>query len=248
MANIIWDQESYRHYDTGVKNLVFAYERSTESPTSGSDAEAKPWVGVTAINESPSGAEETKLYADDDQYFTMYSPESYACTIEAYQFPDAFYKALGVVTNNTAAFEFQPHKRFNIAYITTVGNDVEGIDFGRRLHIVYNLYAKLSAENNSTINDSPEAMTFSFECESLPIAYNGYEDISTITIDEKVLNSEGNWELNPKFTAVMGMVYGTDANTEANPPVAEIRPFIPEPSVLLTNSTNDPAPVEDDTP
>ena len=163
-----WDKSGERFYETGVDHVVLY-------PINQSNA-YKPgvaWNGVTSINENPSGAEPTKLYADNIQYLTMISVEEYSVTLECYQYPDEFDVCNGVASLGDgvvgAKAGQQERKKFGLAYRTKVGSDTQGQDAGYKLHLVYGCTAKPSAKSHQTVNNSPEAGTMSFEISSDPV-------------------------------------------------------------------------------
>lgn len=178
MAKITWHEAGERRYETGVKECALYV-----MGTSGYGAPVA-WNGVTAITESPSGAEATPLYADDIKYLNLMSVEEFGATIEAYTYPDEFMECDGSANLvEGVVIGQQARKTFGLVYKTTVGNEVSGNDFGYKLHIVYGLLAAPSERAYATINDSPEAITFSWELSSTPVAVTGAKPTSIVTID-----------------------------------------------------------------
>lgn len=166
--SLSWDGAGERLYETGVDHVVL-YPINENN-------EYKPgvaWNGVTSIAENPSGAEPTKLYADNIQYLTMYSLEEYGVTLGCYTYPDEFDACNGIAALGDgvvgAIAGQQARKKFGLSYRTKVGNDTQGQDFGYKLHLVYGCSAKPSARTHSTVNNSPEAEELSFEITSDPI-------------------------------------------------------------------------------
>ena len=176
-----WDQVGQKTYETGVKNCALYLQH-----TDGSYPKGVAWNGITAISESPSGAETTKLYADDTVYANLVSAEEFGATIEAYTYPDEFAECDGSaeIANGVTVGQ-QARKTFGLAYKTTVGNDTESNAYGYKLHIIYGCLAKPSEKSYSTINDSPEAITFSWEVSTTPVAVSGLKPTASITIDSK---------------------------------------------------------------
>lgn len=179
MSKLVWDKVGERYYETGVKQGVLYVQSS-----SGAYPRGVAWNGLTAITESPSGAEATDLYADDTKYLSLLSNEEFGATIEAYTYPDEFAQcdgsesiAEGVVIGQ------QVRKSFGLCYRTVVGNDIENNDYGYKLHIIYGAKATPSERAYSTINDSPEAITFSWEVNTTPVNVTGCKPTSSITID-----------------------------------------------------------------
>lgn len=192
MTRIKWDQEGTRLYETGTRNGVLYVKN--ENATTGSNGittnaylAGVPWNGLTGVSESPSGAEETKLFADDQKYLSLYSAEEFACTIEAYTFPDEFAECDGsaqIVANSGIFAGQQVRKSFGFAYRTVLGNDVAGENYGYKLHIVYNATASPSEKSYATINDSPEAISFSWSITTTPVfVAEGLKNTATLILD-----------------------------------------------------------------
>lgn len=184
MAKIEWDKNGERYFETGVKNgVLYVMEGSTYGA-------GVPWNGLTAVTETPSGAEQTPLYADDMKYLSLTSAEEFGGTIEAYMYPDEF-----KVCNGEAdlvegiSIGQQPRKSFGFCYRTVLGTD-ENENKGYKLHLVYNAKAAVSEKAYATINDSPEAMTFSWEFTTTPIPVNGHKPTSILVIDSTKVDAE----------------------------------------------------------
>ena len=199
MAKLVWDAAGERFYETGVKNCAL-YLLNEGAYTNG-----VAWNGITAITESPSGAEATPLYADDIKYLNLMSAEEFGATIEAYTYPDEFMAcdgsaelAKGVVIGQ------QARKTFGLAYKTTVGNDELSNDYGYKLHLVYGCLAAPSEKAYATINDSPEAITFSWEVSTTPVNVTGAKPTSIVTIDSKKCDAD-------KLAALEAILFGSDA-------------------------------------
>lgn len=203
MAKLLWDQTGERLYETGDRNVALYVYNSTalEKTMSGEGASALKtttnyydpvaWNGITAMTETPSGAEPTDLWADDTKYATMRSAEQFGGTIEAYTYPDEWEQCDGSVTINGVTLGQQGRKAFGLAYVTTVGNDTELNDFGQKIHLVYNATANPSERSYATINDSPEAITFSWEYTTTPIdckvGTTEYKKVACLTLDYRKL-------------------------------------------------------------
>lgn len=188
---LVWDKTGERIYETGDKNLALYVMKDD-----GTYDKGVAWNGLTSISETPSGAEATDLWADDIKYAVMRSSEQYGGTIEAYQSPIEFDACDGSITNNGVSVRQQKRRAFGLSYITTVGNDVQLNDYGEKLHLVYNATANPSDRSYSTINDSPEAITFSWEYTTTPIEVNdvarnvtGYKPTSCIVITKTAENA-----------------------------------------------------------
>lgn len=173
-----WDNSGARLYETGVKNGVLYVQNAGRYP------KGVAWNGLTAVTESPSGAEATPLYADDIKYLELTSEEEFGGTIEAYTYPDEFAECDGSAELATGVkISQQKRKAFGLAYRTTIGNDEDGNDHGYKLHLVYGCKAAPSEKAYATINDSPEAITFSWEFTTTPVAVTGHKPTAHIEID-----------------------------------------------------------------
>lgn len=173
-----WDNSGERLYETGVKNGVLYVQNAGKYP------KGVAWNGLTAVTESPSGAEATPLYADDIKYVELTSEEEFGGTIEAYTYPDEFAECDGSAElAKGVKIGQQKRKAFGLAYRTTLGNDEDGNDHGYKLHLVYGCKAAPSEKAYATINDSPEAITFSWEFTTTPVAVNGHKPTAHIEID-----------------------------------------------------------------
>ena len=179
MAKLTWDDTGKRLYETGVKQGVLY-----PIQTGGLYSKGVAWNGLTAVTESPSGAEATALYADDIKYLSLYSAEEFGATIEAYTYPDEFMECDGSATLvEGVTVGQQDRKTFGLCYKTTVGNDVDGASHGYKLHLIYGAMASPSEKAYATINDSPEAITFSWEVTTTPVNVTGMKPTASITID-----------------------------------------------------------------
>lgn len=208
MSKLIWDQVGERFYETGVKQGVLYI------PTDGVYSKGVVWNGITAITESPSGAEATPLYADDTKYLNLISAEEFGCTIEAYTFPDEFYACDGSAELVSGVMLGQQSRSiFGLSYRTALGNDTEGTEHGYKLHLIYGCLASPSERGYSTVNDSPEAITFSWEVKTTPVNVTGFKPTSCITIDSTKVDAT-------KLAALEEMLYGSD-NTDAKLPLPD---------------------------
>ena len=206
MAKIVWDQTGERLYETGVKKGVL-YPMAA----GGTYPKGVAWNGLTAVTESPSGAEATPLYADDIKYLTLMSVEEFGGTIEAYTYPKEFEECDGSAELTTGvSIGQQPRKSFGFSYVTTIGNDVDSNKHGYKLHLVYGALASPSEKAYSTINDSPEAITFSWEFTTTPVAVAGFEPTACITIDSTKVEAA-------KLTALEAKLYGAEAEEATLP-------------------------------
>lgn len=205
MSRLKWDQDTERLYETGVKNVVL-YPKTAEGYGTG-----VAWNGVTAVNESPSGADETALWADNIKYLSLRAAEEFGLTIEAYTYPDEF-----AICDGTASpvagmnIGQQTRKPFGLCYRTEVGNDTEFDSYGYKLHLIYGCTASPSSRDYGTINDSPEAITFSWEVTTIPEEVgkiNGvaYKPTASVVIDSTKVDST-------KLEALLDILYGSDEN------------------------------------
>jgi len=178
MTKLLWDQVSERRFETGVDQGVLYI------PTNGVYSIGYAWNGLTAVTESPGGAEASPLYADNQVYLNLVSSETFGGTIEAYTYPDAFAQCDGTATPSTGvSIGQQARKTFGLAYRTKVGNDVSGQDLGYKIHLVWGALAAPSEKAYATVNDSPEAITFSWAITTTPVAVTGYKPTVTLTVD-----------------------------------------------------------------
>lgn len=211
MSRITWDQSGERIYETGVKQGVLYPQASGGTYPTG-----VAWNGLTAVTESPSGAEATALYADDIKYINLMSTEEFGATIEAYTYPDEFAQCDGsAALTDGVVIGQQARKAFGLCYRTTVGNDVDGNDYGYKLHIIYGALASPSEKAYATINDSPEAITFSWEITTTPVSVKGFKPTATIAIDSTKVNKE-------KLKSLEDILYGTETDEPRLPLPDEI--------------------------
>lgn len=198
MSKLVWDNTGERLYETGVSKGVLYI------PTDGVYNKGVAWNGLTAVTESPSGAEPTPLYADDIKYLNLMSNEEFGCTIEAYTYPDEFAECDGSASLSNGVFiGQQARKTFGFCYRTVLGNDTDSNDHGYKLHLIYGCLAAPSEKSYATINDSPEAITFSWEVSTTPVNVTGHKPTACITIDSTKVNPT-------KLTELENKLYGTD--------------------------------------
>lgn len=220
MAKLIWDKVGEHFYETGVKNCVLYI------PTSGVYSKGVAWNGITAVTESPSGAEATPLYADDTKYLNLYSTEEFGATIEAYTYPDEFAQCDGSAEiADGVTIGQQQRKPFGLCYRTVIGNDTDNNDHGYKLHIIYGCMASPSEKAYATINDSPEAITFSWEISTTPVTVAGHKATASLTIDSTKADPA-------KLAALEDILYGKDGE-----PASEAR--LPLPDEIAQLMSND---------
>ena len=220
MSKLVWDKTGERFYETGVKQCVLYI------PTGGVYSKGVAWNGITAITESPSGAEATALYADDIKYLNLMSAEEFGATIEAYTYPDEFAECDGTASLvDGVTIGQQVRKTFGLCYRTTVGNDSDGNDHGYKLHIIYGALAAPSEKAYATINDSPEAITFSWEVTTTPVEVTGFKPTATIVIDSTKSDPT-------KLKALEDILYGKDGDSGSG-----TEPRLPLPDEIKTLMT-----------
>lgn len=215
MSRLEWDKTGERLYETGVERGVLYPQ------VAGAYPKGVAWNGLTGVNESPSGAESTPLYANNSKYLNLKSTEEFSATIEAYTYPDEFAECDGSAEMAPGVkIGQQPRKSFGLCYRTVLGNDDEGTDHGYKIHLVYGCDAAPSEKSYQTVNDSPEAITFSWECSTTPVAVPGFKPASHLEIDSTKVDAA-------KLKALEDVLYGTDAGPEGTPAATEPRLPLP---------------------
>ena len=210
MSKLVWDAIGEHFYETGVDHGVF-YPVVNGAYTGG-----EAWNGLTAVNENPSGADETKLWADNIKYLGLRAAEEYGATIEAYTYPDGFAACDGSATVVAGVrIGQQPRKPFGFVYRSRIGNDTDLDNYGYKLHLIYGLTANPSQKGYSTVNDSPEAITFSWEASSTPVNVTGFKPTSNIEIDSTKVDSD-------KLEDLEEILFGTDGSGGAEGTTARL--------------------------
>ncbi len=200
MSKLVWDQVGERFYETGVDHGVLYPFKSNAYQ------EGVAWNGLTAVNEAPSGAEATALWADNIKYLNLMSAEEFGATIECYTYPDEFAECDGSAEmSDGVMITQQTRTSFGLCYRTKIGNDTDGTDKGYKLHLIYGALASPTDKGYSTINDSPEAITFSYTLTTTPVEVPGYKPTAHLIIDSTKVNSA------TKMKAIEDVLYGTDA-------------------------------------
>ncbi len=208
MSKITWDKAGERFYETGVNKGVL-YTQGTD----GKYVNGVAWNGLTAVTESPSGAEATPLYADNIKYLNLMSAEEFGATIEAYTYPDEFAACNGeIALAEGVTIGQQARKAFGMSYVTKVGNDLDA-EAGYKIHIIYNALAAPSEKAYATVNDSPEAITFSWEITTTPVEVTGHKPTATVVIDSTKVDAD-------KLAALEAVLYGSETE-EARLPLPE---------------------------
>lgn len=212
MAALVWDAIGERLYETGTKKGVLYPQVNGAYPA------GVAWNGLTAVTESPDGAEPTDLWADDIKYLSIRSVENYKGTIEAYTYPDEFAACDGSATLIPGVtIGQQPRKPFGFSWVTTIGNDTDYDDHGYKIHLVWNATASPSEKSYQTINDSPEAITFSWDLDTTPINVADHKPTAHMEIDSTKFTTP---ELKAKLQALETVLYGGE-NTEAHLPLPD---------------------------
>lgn len=212
MAVLEWDKTGERLYETGTKKGVL-YPWDTEKGNYGTGV---AWNGLTGVTESPSGADPTDLYADDIKYLTLRAAEEFGGTIEAYMYPDAWMECDGsAAPSKGLVIGQQGRKSFALSFVTTVGNDTQTNDYGEKIHLIYGATASPSERSYQSINDSPEAITFSWEFTTTAVAVEGYKPTSCLTIDTTKADSE-------KVEALKTILYGSESEEPRIPMPNEV--------------------------
>lgn len=207
MSKLTWDNTGERLYETGVKQGVL-YPQSAD----GTYPKGVAWNGLTAVTESPSGAEANPLYADDIKYLNLMSAEDFGATVEAYTYPDEFGACDGSAEIATGVtIGQQKRQAFGMSYRTSLGNDVDGSDYGYKIHLIYGAMAAPSEKAYATINDSPEAITFSWELTTTPVSIDGFKPTAHLEINSTKIPAE-------KLAALEAILYGSE-DEEARMPL-----------------------------
>lgn len=208
-----WDAEGKRLYETGVnQGVLYVYNTTTKKYAPG-----VAWNGLTNVSESPEGAEATDLYADNQKYLSLLSAETFKATVEAYTYPDEFAECDGSAEISTGVMVGQqPRKVFGLSYKTVVGNDVAGEGYGYKLHLIYGCKASPSEKTYATINDSPEAITFSWSISTTPVNVTDHKATATLILDSTKVSAAG-------MAAVEAALYGTETED----------PYLPLPDKIV---------------
>lgn len=211
--NITWDEVGKHFYENGVDHAVL-YPVDAE----GAYPSGVAWNGITSISESPSGADANKQWADNINYLTLYGAEEFGATIEAFTYPDEWEACDGSATLTAGVtIGQQPRKGFGLSYRTKIGNDTVGQDLGYKIHLVYGGRAAPSDRSYETINDSPEAITFSWEVTTTPVSVTGHNPTASLVIDSRDFTTTAAQQ---KLADFLDVLYGT-GNTNARLPLPD---------------------------
>lgn len=215
MSKLVWDKTGERYYETGVKQGVL-YPQDEN----GAYPKGVAWNGLTSVTESPSGAEPTPLYADDIKYLELMSAEEFGGTIESYTYPDEFAKCNGEAELVPGVSVGQQERSaFGLSYKTTLGNDVKKNDYGYKLHLVYGAMASVSEKAFQTINDNPEAITFSHEFTTTPVEVTGMKPTAHLEINSTKVDAD-------KLAALEAILYGSENEEPRLPLPDEIKTLL----------------------
>lgn len=228
MSKLIWDEIGKRFYETGVNRGVLY----PQNPSTGLYPLGVAWNGLTAVTESPSGAEANPLYADNIKYLNLISAEEFAATIEAYTYPDEFAACDGSAAIAAGVMAGQQKRQpFGLCYRTNLGNDLEDTDYGYKIHLIYGAIAAPSEKAYATINDTPEAITFSWEVSTTPVVVTGFKPTASITIDSTKVNAV-------TLATLEDILYGTAGSDPRLPLPDEVATMFaaPAPSALALSS------------
>lgn len=207
MSKLEWDKIGERFYETGVEKTVLYLISQSATYSKG-----VAWSGVTGIDENPSGAETSPVYADNKKYLNLVSAEEYAATLKAYTYPDEFGECDGSAEIvKGVRIGQQPRKMFGLCYQSKKGNDVKKTEYGYIIHFIYGAQAAPSSKSHNTINDSPEATEMSWEISTTPVDVEGHSPTATLEIDSTKCDPE-------KLAALEDIIYGTE-ETEARLPL-----------------------------
>lgn len=199
MSTLVWDKSAERLYETGVSHGVLF----PKTGSNGAYATGVVWNGLTSVSENPTGAEANAIYADNIKYLNLMSTEEFEGTIEAYTYPDEFAVCDGTAALGTGVYvTAQPRKEFALSYQTKIGN-ADDNELGYKLHIVYGALASPSEKSYETVNDSPEAMTFSWDFTTTPVEVTGFKPTSHVIIDSTKVPEA-------KMTAILAKLYGSE--------------------------------------
>lgn len=217
MAKLVWNEAGKRLYETGVDRGVLYVSNG-----SGGYNKGVVWNGLVSVNESPSGAEATPLYAGNVKYVELMSNEEFGASIEAYTYPEEFEQCDGSAElADGITIGQQPRKSFGLCYRTKIGNDTAGDEHGYKIHLIYGAKAAPTEKSYTTINDSPEAITFSWEITTTPIEVAGHKPTATLTIDSTKVSPT-------TLAAIENKLYGDTATEATLPTPAEILALIDE--------------------
>lgn len=217
-GKIVWDEVGERFYETGVDRGVL-YPQNDKT---GVYPKGVAWNGLTGVTESPTGAEPTPLYADNIKYLNLFSVEEFEANIEAYTYPEEFEQCDGSAELTPGvALGQQPRKSFGLCYRTRLGNDLVGDDYGYKLHLIYGAKAAPSDKGYETINDTPDAITFSWDVTTTPVPVTGFKPTASLVVDSTKVDAA-------KLAALEAILYGSESTDARLPLPDEVLTIITE--------------------
>lgn len=222
MSRLVWDKIGEHKFETGVDHgVLYVFDKNTKKYGNG-----VAWSGLTGVTESPSGAEASAFYADNIKYLSLLSAEEFGATIEAYTYPDEFEACNGSVElGKGVSIGQQTRSTFAFVYRTLIGNDQEGSDAGYKLHIVYGAMASPSEKSHSSVNDSPEPVSFSWTITTTPIVVEGHKPTATLEIDSTKVEAD-------VLKKIEDTLYGVDASDEGGSAVSDAEPTLMMPDEI----------------
>lgn len=237
MSRIVWDKTGEKKYENGISHGVLYTKNTSNSAVAGKEWEGVAWNGLTSVSETPEGAEPNDLYADNIKYAVLRSAETFGGTIEAYTYPEEFEKCNGEA-RPVAGMILGQQKResFRLCYRTEQGND-ENPEAGYKLHLVYGCTCTPSERSYETINDSPDAITFSWEFDTTPVNVTGYKPVSLIVVNSLDFTTEKERAALKKLEDAL---FGVDADNTVNPAIEAATPYLPDPDTVKSLLTPEP--------
>lgn len=228
MSKLVWDAVGERLYETGTKKGVLYVQENDAYPV------GVAWNGLTGFSQEPDGGEANDIYADDIKYLSIRSTENFKGTITAYTYPDEFAECDGSASLMAGVtIGQQPRKPFGFSYVSTLGNDTQFDNYGYKIHLIWGASASPSSKDYQTINDSPEAIEFSWEIDTIPVNVTGHKPTAHMEIDSTKFNTT---ELKARLDALEAVLYGTDGsgNTEGT----QARLPLPDEVLAYLNGTH----------
>lgn len=213
MSKLVWDATGARLYETGTKQgVLYVYDPTKTGENQHPYSPGIAWNGLTGFSEEPDGGDAEEIYADDIKYLSLRSTEDFGGSISAYTYPDAFMECDGSAELMTGVVVGQQKRKlFGFSYVSTIGNDVENNDYGYKIHLIYGCTAAPSSKDYQTINDSPEAIEFSWDIDTVPVNVTGHKPTAHLTIDSTKFPKGENGAKNAKLQALEDALYGTVA-------------------------------------
>lgn len=231
MSIITWDETGKKRYESGLdRGVLFPLKNGKYST-------GVAWNGLISINEASNGAEATPLYADNIKYLNLLSAEEFGATIESYSYPEEFKPCMGEATlTKGVTIGQQNRQHFGLCYRTKYGNDLTGIDYGYKIHLIFDCIAAPTDKSYSTVNDSPDAITLSWEVSTIPINIEGYKPTSSLILDSTAFREAGQTNV---LISIENILYGTENGANAKmPKISEILELF-ETEIYISDSESD---------